>query len=129
LAGKNIKRAGFLWTELVVALGILGILLTCLAISLSGFRRFNYYQMTRQRCISAAQAQLDCIAVTGSAIGDEDFERLWPKLSVSVEKSDGLGQWQGLTLITVKTKAKSLNRDIEVELRRYILPKGNLKNA
>lgn len=108
-------------TELAMAMFILGILLVCMAISLNGFRKFNHRQLARQRCIAAAQAQLDSITVTGRQISGADFERLWPKLSVSIEKTQGTGQWEGLKLLKVKTKAKSFARDVEVELCRYIL--------
>jgi type II secretory pathway pseudopilin PulG len=118
---KNKKYGGFLLPELAISVSLLGVLLTLLAISLNSFRRFNHYQLVRQRCVSAAQAQLDSIAVTGKAIDEEDFKRLWPKLSVSIQKSAGSGQWEGLKLIQVKAKAKSFNRDVKVELSRYIL--------
>ena len=120
---KKRKNAGFLWIELATAMAVIAIILTSLAVSLNGFRKFNNYQMVRQRCISAAQAQLDSIAVSGSAIGKKDFTRLWPKLDISIEKTDGTDQWKGLKLFTVKTKAKSFSKDIEIELNRYILPK------
>jgi type II secretory pathway pseudopilin PulG len=118
---KNKKYGGFLLPELAISVSLLGVLLTLLAISLNSFRRFNHYQLVRQRCVSAAQAQLDSIAVTGKAIDEEDFKRLWPKLSVSIQKSAGSGQWEGLKLIQVKAKAKSFNRDVKVELSRYVL--------
>ena len=120
MSDRNKKYRGFLLTELVVSLVVLGIILTCLALSLNGFRKFNHYQLVRQRCISAAQAELDSIAVTGREISEEDFKRLWPRLSISVEKTDGTGQWEGLKLVSVKTKAKSFNNHVEVELSRYI---------
>lgn len=117
---RNKKYRGFLLTELMVSLVVLGFILTCLALSLNGFRKFNHYQLVRHRCISAAQAELDSIAATGREISDEDFKRLWPGLSVSVERTDGTGQWEGLKLISVKTKANSFNNNVQVELSRYI---------
>jgi len=123
MSDRNKKYRGFLLTEFVCSLVVLGIILGCLALSLNGFRKFNHYQLVRQRCISAAQAELDSIAVTGREISAEDFKRLWPRLSVSVEKKDGTGQWEGLELVSVKAKAKSFNNDVEVELSRYISTK------
>lgn len=120
MADKNKKYGGFLIIEMTTSLLVLGILLGCLALSLDGVRKFNHYQLTKQRCIAAAQAQLDSISVTGGQISDKDFKRLWPKLNVSIEKSDGDGQWKKLKLIKVKTKAKSLDKNIEIELTRYI---------
>ena len=120
---KTKKNEGFSLIELAVGLSILSLILIILAMSLDGFRRFNHYQLVRQRCICAAQAELDSIAVTGAVIGDDDFARLWPGLDVAIEQSEGIGQWRGLKLIKVKTCAKSLNKNIRVELSRYILPK------
>ncbi|HEW79595.1 MAG TPA: type II secretion system protein [Phycisphaerales bacterium] len=124
MTAENKKYGGFLLTELIVSLVVLGIVLVCLAMSLNGFRRFNNYQLVRQRCVAAAQAELDSITVTGNRISQENFRQLWPKLNVLVEKSDGTGQWKGLKLIKVKTKGKSFNKDVEIELSRYILVEG-----
>jgi len=121
---KRNKHNGFLLTELIVALTVLVIILSCLAMALKVFRNINQYQLTRQRCISAAQAQLDCIAVTGKEIDDEDFKRLWPKMSVEIKQSDGIDQWQGLKLVNVRATVKDINKDITVEMARYFAPKG-----
>ncbi len=121
---KNNKCRGYLFADLMAALAVLGFLLAGFAISLDGFRRFNHYQLVRQRCVAAAQAELDSVTTTGKPIGEEGFKQLWPKLSVFIEKSDGAGQWKGLKLVKVKTKAKSFNKDIEVELSKYILVEG-----
>jgi len=118
---ENRKYSGFLLMELTVSLTVLGILLACLALSLNGFRRFNHYQLVRQHCISAAQAQLDSIAVTGKSIHEKDFKRLWPELSVLVQESTASGQWKGMKLVKVRTKGKSFNKEVEIELCRYIL--------
>ena len=121
MSDKNKKYRGFLFTEVVVALTILGILLIGLAVSLDAFRRFNHYQLVKQRCISAAQAQLDSITATGKSIRDEDFKRLWPKLSVSFEKSAGTGQWEGMKLVKVAARGNSLDKEVKVKLSRYVL--------
>ncbi len=120
MCGKNAKYRGFLLTELIVALSVLGMLLAGLAMSLHGFAKFNRYQLTRQHCIAAAQAELDSIAATGRPIRDEDFSRLWPRLSVSVKETPGTGQWQGMTLVEVTASAKSYRKDVEIQLARYI---------
>jgi len=126
LTRENRKYGGFLLIELITSLTVLGILLSCLAISLSGFRRFNHLQLVKQRCTAAAQAELDSIAFTGREISDEDFERLWPKLSVSIQYSEASDQWEGLKLVRVKVKGKSFNKDVEVQLSRYILSETRL---
>ena len=108
-------------TEMMVAATILGILLVVLALSLNGFAKFNRYQLVRQRCIAAAQAELDSITATGTPIPDEDFERLWPKLTISIKSSPGTGQWQGMKLVEVTANGKSFSKEVKVQLARYAL--------
>jgi len=119
--GKNKKYAGFLFTELIVALTVLGILLIGLTFSLHGLAKFNHYQLVRQRCIAAAQAQLDSLIVTGRPISNEDFKRLWPKLDVSIQQSEGTGQWDGMKLVKVTTAGRSFRNEVKVRLTRYVL--------
>lgn len=118
---KKRKYSGFFLTEIIVASGILGILLVGLAMSMFGFAKFNRYQLVRQQCIAAAQAELDSITATGKPIPDEDFKRLWPKLEVNLESSVGANQWQGLSLVEVTTKGMSYNKEVKVKLARYVL--------
>jgi len=118
---KDKRYSGFLWTELTVGLTLLGILLISFALSLHAFAKFNRYQLVRQRCIAAAQAQLDSLTVTGKPIPVEDFERLWPRLTVSIKNSEGTGQWAGTQLVEVTTKGKSFRNEVKVQLSRYIL--------
>ncbi len=112
---------GFLLTELIVSLSVLGMLLAGLAFSLTGFARFNRYQLVRQQCIAAAQAQLDSIAATGRPIPDEDFSRLWPGLTVAVRQTPGEGQWQGTQRFEVTASGKSSRKEVSIRLSRYIL--------
>ena len=121
---KGIKHNGFLLTELMVAMAVLVIILACMAMMLKVFKNINQYQLARQQCISAAQAQLDCIAVTGEPISEENLKRLWPKMNIEVKRSDGIGQWEGLKLIKVSATAKADNKDVSVELARFLVPKG-----
>ena len=117
---KDRKHNGFLLVEMVTALTALGVLLLCLALTMDGFRRLNNYHLVKQQCISAAQAELDSISVSGEAIAKNDFERLWPHLSISIEESDASGQWDGLKLVKVKAQGKSFNRDVKIGLCRYM---------
>jgi type II secretory pathway pseudopilin PulG len=110
---------GFLMTELMVSLVVLGMLLIAFTISLGGFRRLNHYQLTKQHCISAAQATLDSIAATGAEIDGNDLKRLWPNISIRIDETEGTGQWNGLKLITVTAKGQSLSKKTEVRLSRY----------
>jgi type II secretory pathway pseudopilin PulG len=119
---KNTRHNGFLMTELMVAMIVLGIILLCLALSLRAFGQINNYQLTRQQCISAAQAELDSIAVTGRPLDEQDLKRLWPKMSVEIKQLDGVNQWQGLKLIKVKAAAKAGGKDVSIELAGYFAP-------
>ncbi len=119
---KNTRHNGFLLIEMMVALAVLVVILSCMALTLKAFRKINKYQLVRQQCISASQAQLDCLEVTGRPISEDDLKRLWPKLSVKIEQSDGTGQWQGLKLIKVRAAAKADNKDVSVELARFFVP-------
>lgn len=118
---KNKKYSGFLLTEVIVAAGVLGIILVALALSMYGFAKFNRYQLVRQRCTAAAQAQLESITTTGKPIPDADFKRLWPKLDVNIKSSAGTGQWQGLSLVEVTANGMSYTKEVKVSLARYIL--------
>jgi len=120
---KDKKYTGFLLTELIVAFSVLGILLVALVLLLDGFRRFNHYQLVRQHCIAAAQAQLDSIMATGNPVRDELAKQLWPKLDISLQQAPGTGQWKALKLVEVTAEGKSLNRKVKVKLCRYILLK------
>jgi len=119
--GTRHKRyGGFFFVETGTAMGVMALLLTLLAISLHGFARFNRYQLVRQHCIAAAQAQLDSMAVTGEPIAQADFDRLWPNLSISTKKSPGTGQWLGTELVKVTATGKSFRKTVKIEMARYI---------
>lgn len=117
---KYKKYHGYMLMEIIVAVVLLAVLITAFTLSLSGFARFNRFQLVRQQCVSAAQAELDSIAATGGPIPDEDMKRLWPKLDVSIEQSDGTGQWQGLKFVEVHVNGMSFNRPVKIRLSRYI---------
>ena len=118
---KRRKTNGWAATEVVVSIGILALLFSVLASSMSIARKFNKLQLVRQQCLAAGQAQLDSIAATGEAISKGDIERLWPGIKVDIIQSPGSGQWDGMRLIKVTTVGRSVNRakDVKVELCRY----------
>lgn len=117
---KKRRYGGFLLMEITVSLTIMAMLLAGMAFSLNGMAKFNRYQLVRQHCIAAAQAELDSLTATGKPIKDEDFSRIWPRLSVSIEKSAGQGQWQGTQLVEVTASGKSFRKVVIIELSRYI---------
>ena len=114
------RYKGYLLAELTITLSVIIVILACLALGMRTFVNFNRYQLTRQECISAAQAQLDSVAAAGKPISDEDSKRLWPKITIKIEQTEGTGQWEGLKLIKIKTTAKNMRKDITVETARYI---------
>ena len=121
MSGTKNKSGGFTMAEIVVALAVLGMVMAGLAMSLRTFAKLNRCQWMRQHCIAAAQAQLDSIAVTGEAIRDEDFKRLWPDLSVSIKESAGAGQWEGMKLVEVTANGRTFGKEVKVQLCRYFL--------
>lgn len=120
MSSIKIRYGGFLMTEIIVALTIMAMLLAGLALSLNGLAKFNRYQLVRQQCISAAQAELDSITATGKSIPEEDFHRIWPRLSISVEKSDGTDQWVGMELVEVTVSGRNFRKKVEIQLSRYV---------
>ena len=116
------QRGGWILMEVMISVVLLGVLLaTTLSIEMTA-GRVNHFQLTKQRCIAAAQAALDSIAATGEPLPAGDVERLWPGLSVAVRRSPGTGDWAGLTLVTAIARGSSGGKGVTVELRRYILP-------
>ena len=120
MSRKEKKYKGIFLVELFVGLTVLGFLLVCLALSIYGYAKFNQYQSVRQQCIAAGQAQLDSITATGNPVSQDENKRLWPKIDVTIEQSDGSGQWTGLKLVRAKTQGMSFNTPVNVELSRYI---------
>lgn len=114
------RYKGFYLTEIAVASGVLAVLLVSFALALRGFVKFNRFQLVRQQCIAAAQAQLDSISATGKPITDEDFQQLWPKLNINITKTAGTGPWQAMTLVEVTAKDMSFNKEVKIRLSRYI---------
>ena len=120
MQSKKRKYEGFVLAELIMSMAVLGFLLVVIAISLGGYKRFADYQLTKQRCTSAAQAELESIAATGKKIDQEEFSRLWPAMQVTVEESVGKGQWENLKLVKVTTSVKNSNRGVKVQLAIYL---------
>ena len=109
--------------EVAVSLFVFALLLTCLGMTLNHFGKINKYLLAKQQCTAAAQGMLDSIAVRGEKISAEDIQRLWPNVSLSVQHSDGSGQWEGLELVKVTAIDKSAVKEVKIELCKYILPR------
>ena len=113
------KSSGFGLAELIVALGVLGLLLTLLGVSLYQTRTFSHGQWTRQHCIAAAQAKLDSLEAR-QPLTQAEAARLWPRIELVTSRSAGQGPWQGLTRVTVVASGQSYRHPIHVTLSRYI---------
>ena len=109
--------------ELLTGIALIGLILAGLGVSMHAFSRFNEYQWARQRCIAAAQAQLDSITATGQSIGPEEMKRLWSNVEVSVHTTPGTGPWDGLERVQVTATAQPGPKPVTVRLGRYVNPK------
>jgi len=98
---KSNNASGWMIVELVVVIGILGILTVTLTASMNSFAKLNKMYLLKQQCISACRAQLDSISATGRPISKEDCKRLWPDIETVISRCDGAGQWEGLELVAV----------------------------
>ena len=119
--GGGIHRSGgWVLVEAIVSLSLLGIVAGILAITQNEAGRFNAAQLARQRCVAAAQAQLDSISADGKELPPDEVSRLWPGLKTQVTRSPGQGQWQGLTLVRVQADGTARDRPVSVKLARYV---------
>jgi type II secretory pathway pseudopilin PulG len=116
------KQKGMLSVELVVAISVLATILTVLVTLGASFGKLNNNLWARHICRNAGQAQMDSIAVTGKPIEDAVFEKLWPDVTCQLETSDGDGQWQGLQRIDLTLSKKVKQKDVQVQLTRYLPP-------
>ena len=117
---NHTKRSGWLTTEMVIAIGILATLISMLGVVGNAFKKMNDYRWTRHTVLTAGQAQMDAIVVTGKPIDDETFRRLWPKVQCKVDITQGTDQWFGLQKIQLDLSAKCRERIIETSMVRYI---------
>ncbi|MHC4323724.1 MAG: hypothetical protein ACYSUX_05575 [Planctomycetota bacterium] len=120
MSHKKRRSGGFIFAEIAVGLAVFAMLLAGVALSMNGIAKFNHYQLVRQQCIAAAQAELDSLTATGKPVKDEDFNRIWAGISVSIEKTAGQGQWRAAQLVKVTTSGRYLRRQVTIELSRYI---------
>lgn len=114
------KHTGTITIELLTAIFLLIVITAALMASLEFHGHCNQVQWARQRCVSAAQAQLDSIMMQKSELSQEDLHRLWPGVKCTVAKQPGQVSWQGLNLYTVTATVKVHRRTVSIELKRYI---------
>jgi len=109
------RQDGFLTAELLVTIMLLGLIVAGLALSMHGFSGFNQYQWARQCCTAAALAELDSITA-GVPIEQQELERLWPHVRVSVDRSPAGPPWDGLDTVQVT----ATTRRVHIRLVRYV---------
>jgi hypothetical protein len=112
------RHKGFFMAEMLTATVLLGLIVAGLAVSTSAFSKFNHYQWARQRCTAAALAQVESVTAAGILIEPQELKRLWPEVSVSVERTPADAPWNGLELVQVT----AASRQVTVRLARYVRP-------
>ena len=105
--------------EILISLGILGLLMGGLTLAGNTSRKANAILLTRQACVAAAQAHLEALASTGKPVAPDEARRLWPNVRVTLAADDGQGQWEGLKLVTASATGTADGREVKVELARY----------
>ena len=125
---KHRKHKGMLSVELVVAISVLATILGVLVALGVSFGKLNNKLWAKHICCNAGQAQMDSIMTTGVPIEDAAFKKLWPGVTFQLETSDGNGQWQGLQRIDLTLSKKVKQKDVQVQLTRYLpATKGGLR--
>lgn len=112
---------GFMLTELIVSLSGLGILMAMLAVTLFWAGRCHHLLFLRQKCIAAAQAQIESICTRGLPIEPNKATALWPDVELQTQILPGLDQWQGLGLIQATASIRSGRTVVQISLARYAL--------
>jgi hypothetical protein len=115
------KKHGFIIAEMVTAGFLLLVVLGSFMFALGAYSRFNAVQFARQRCIAAAQAQLDSFSATGSPLSAAEAAKLWPDVKIDVNfDRPRWGQWKGMHLVTVDATAEHKGKTAAVKMSRYI---------
>ena len=124
---RQCGRPGYLLSETLVAVAVLGLLLSCMARFHHSTAKYNKRLLLRRQCVAAGQAQLDSLAATGREIDPTQMERLWPGITCAILRSDGEGEWAGLTLVTVDTSGSTNDREVSLCQSRYLAPRKEVR--
>jgi type II secretory pathway pseudopilin PulG len=114
------KYSGSLTIEVITAIFLLIVITAALLTSLRFYGYYNRLQWTRQRCMAAAQAQLDSIMVQNAPLSPEEIQHLWPGVKCTLSKQPGQNQWKDLDLYTATTTAQVRKRTVSIQMKRYI---------
>jgi len=117
---KNNNASGWMMIELIMVMGILGVLAVTITVSMNSFAKLNKMYLVNQQCISACRAQLDSISATGKPISKEDCKRLWPGIETVISRCNGAGKWEGLELVQVTATAESRPGKAGLQQSRYV---------
>jgi len=118
-------RRGIMLIEITISLAVLALLIGGIYLSIRTFTGINYYHHAQQQCIAAGQGQLDSLLCRGEPLTEQQVKELWPKITLTIDKSDGTGQWQGLERVCVTARCiTSMGKEVEVSQSRY-LPKNS----
>lgn len=121
---KRIKtRNGWILVDFTVSMFITTMLLICLSLTMTATGGYNRLNLTRGQCLSAAQAQMDSLAVRGRLIGAGDMGRLFEGVQISVDRNPGQADWKGLELISISASKQSGKQNVNIKLTRY-MPQG-----
>lgn len=112
-------RRGFLATEMIVALSILGIVMAGLGLTLHSVGRFHRLLWCRQQCLAVCQAQIDSLISTGQGLDPNALSALWPRVVTDVQVRPGQGQWQGLDQVKVTASMPDGSHTVRMTLSRY----------
>ena len=113
---------GWVLTEAIVSVGVMGMMLAVLTIAQGRFGTFNAVQLARERCVTASQAELDSIAATGDPLGPQQRAQAWGDIRTKIERAPGEGDWAGMTRVKVTASTTVRGRDVTIALHRYVLP-------
>ena len=112
--------AGWILVEMIVSLTLLAMLVAGLGMASRGSAELNRFLLAQQRCVAAARAQLDSLAVTGDGIEPGRLRQWWPGVAVRTRRAPGRGDWAGLVRLEVTATAKVGRRTARVVLCRYV---------
>ena len=114
------RQNGWLMIEVMVTISILLMLAGALAAVVFSAGKANKKLWALQQAQTAVEAQLDCLTYVAAPLPAEEFERLWPGFSCTIESVVGSGSTEGLERVEVTVTGRVHNRPISVTGQRYI---------
>lgn len=118
--GKSYGPGGWIITEILVGLVVLGILLSVMTQLIIRSRTVSKRFQLKQQCITAIQAQLDSIQFGQGKLAEDEIKANWPKVDLKVKASPAEGKWIGFTLYEVTGRYKAGPNVRSVVLSRYV---------